>query len=218
MNIWIGKVVEEYLKLLESLLNKKLWDWEFCSAFEERSLLIDDIATSLKSNSISLSFLSDEKYNYFSTLMTIIFDICKGYAENAENNDVNSHIEFYFEMKEIYLQIQEILKEDENSLKDSKDFSKLLDQLNWEIKDQYINLMEEFLDGSSDFLEIKKKLESITNIAKTLESNSVFLEINYQALGFSNFIFILVELFDRYQMNPEISLKVLKSWARKILL
>ena len=57
-------------------------------------------------------------------------------------------------------------------------------------------------------------------VAKELESNSIFLEPNYQALGFSNFIHILIQLFDRYEMDPEISPspKVFKSWVRKILL
>ena len=55
-------------------------------------------------------------------------------------------------------------------------------------------------------------------VAKELESNSIFLEPSYQALGFSNFIHILIQLFDRYQMDAEISPKVFKSWVRKILL
>ena len=78
--------------------------------------------------------------------------------------------------------------------------------------------IEEFLDESSNFLNFKKKYESFVKVAKELESNSIFLEPSYQALGFSNFIDILIQLFDRYQMDPEISPKVFKYWVRKILL
>lgn len=55
-------------------------------------------------------------------------------------------------------------------------------------------------------------------VAKELESNSIFLEPSYQALGFSNFIHTLIQLFDHYQMDLEISSKVFKSWVQKILL
>ena len=121
-------------------------------------------------------------------------------------------------IEEIYLQIQEILKEDRTTFKDSTDFSELVDQLNWETKDQYFELIEEFLDESSNFLNFKERYQSLVKVAKELESNSIFLEPSYQALGFSNFIDIIIELFDSYQMNPEISPKVFKSWVRKIFL
>ena len=112
----------------------------------------------------------------------------------------------------------QIFKENRTTFKDSRDFSELVDQLSWEIKDQYFELIEEFLDESSNFLNFKKKYESLVKVAKELESNSIFLEPSYQALGFSNLVHILIQLFDRYQMDPEISPKVFKSWVRKILL
>ena len=59
-------------------------------------------------------------------------------------------------IEEIYLQIQEILKEDRTTFKDSTDLSELVDQLSWETKDQYFELIEEFLDESSNFLNLKK--------------------------------------------------------------
>lgn len=90
--------------------------------------------------------------------------------------------------------------------------------MNWEIKDQYFELIEEFLDESTNFLNFKKKYESLVEVAKELESNSIFLEPSYQALGFSNFIHILIQLFGRSQINPEISPRFFKSWVREILL
>ena len=211
---WAG--CKEYLKLLENFQKRKIQDCEFCFAFEERGLLSTDISQILQSNLILLS--PHKKDNHFSNFVSIIIDICKTYIENADNNDEDSEIEFENSIEEIYLQIQEILKEDRTTFKDSMDFSELLDQLNWEIKDQYFGLIEEFLDESNNFLNFKKKYESLVKIAKELESNSIFLDPSYQALGFSNFIHILIQLFDRYQMDPEISPKVFKYWVRKILL
>lgn len=131
----------------------------------------------------------------------------------------SSHFEIIVkEMNEISLQIQEILKEDRTPFKNSMNFSELVDQLNWETKDQYFELIEGFLDESSNFLNFKKEYKSVVKVAKELESNSIFLEPSYQALGFSNFIHILIQHFDRYQMDTEISPKVFKSWVRKIFL
>lgn len=211
---WQGR--EGYLKLLENFQKGKIQDFEFCFAFEERGLLISDISDILKSNLILLS--PHEKSNHFSSFVSVTIDICKSYIENADDNDEDSKIEFENLIEEIYLQIQEILKEDRTTFKDSTDLSELVDQLSWETKDQYLELIEEFLDESSNFLNLKKKYESLVKVAKELESNSIFLEPSYQALGFSNFIHILIQLFDRYQMDPEISPKVFKSWVRKILL
>ena len=126
-------------------------------------------------------------------------------------------LENYNSIKEIYLKIQKFLKEDHIILKNSIDFSELVDRLNWETKDQYFELIEGFLDESSNFLNVKKRYESIVKVAKELESNSIFLKPNYQALGFSNYIHILIQLFDNYQINSNISPRVFKYWVRKIL-
>ena len=211
---WEGR--ESYLKLLENFQNSTISTVEFCFAFEQRGLLIDKIGKLLTLNSIVLS--PQKKHTDFSSFVSITIDICKSYIENADNNDENSEIEFKNLIGEIYLKIQKILKEDRITFKDYRNFSQLLDQLNWQLKDQYFELIEEFLDESSNFLNFKKKYESIVEVAKELESNSIFLEPSYQALGVSNFIHILIQLFDRYQMDPEISPKVFKSWVRKILL
>ena len=71
-----------------------------------------------------------------------------------------------------------------------------MDQLNWENQDQYFELIEEFLNGSSNFLNFKERYQSILRVGKDLESNSISLKINYQAFGFSNYIEILIQLFD----------------------
>ena len=71
-----------------------------------------------------------------------------------------------------------------------------MDQLNWENQDQYFELIEEFLNGYSNFLNFKERYQSILRVGKDLESNSISLKINYQAFGFSNYIEILIQLFD----------------------
>jgi hypothetical protein len=209
---WLGR--EGYLNLLENFQKGKIQDFEFCFAFEERGLGISDISNILKSNLILLS--PQEKYNHFSSLVSYTIDICKCYIENADDNDEDSKtkkIEFENLIGKIYLQLQEILKKDQTTFKDSRDFSELVDQLNWEIKDQYFELIEGFLDESRNFLNFKKRYESLVKLAKELESNSIFLEPSYQALGFSNFIHILIQLFDRYKTDPGISPRVFQSWV-----
>ena len=166
---WLGR--ERYLKLLEDFQKGKIQDFEFCFFFEEKGLGISDIANILESNLILLS----SQYNHFSSLVSYIIDICKCYIEEADDRDEDSQIEFENLIGKIYLQLQEILKKDQTTLKDSRDFSELVDQLNWEIKDQYFELIEGFLDESRNFLNFKKRYESLVKVAKELESNSIFL-------------------------------------------
>ena len=207
---------QDYLKLLENFQRGEIQDFEFCFAFEERGLVISHTSDILQSNFILLS--PHEKSEHFSSFVSDIIDTCKIYIEEADENDENSEIEFKNVIKEIYLKMQEILKEDPITFKDSTDFSELIAQLNWVTKEQYFELIEEFLDESSNFLNFKKKYASLVKVAKELESNSIFLETSYQAFGFSNFSRILIQLFDRYQMDVGISPKIFKSWVRKILL
>lgn len=207
---------EHYLDLLENFRKGKMKPFEFCISFENTGLLTSDIIHLLESNFIILS--PNEKLLGFSDLIEEAFSHCKSYLQDVEFRDKDDEVEFKNFVEEFYLKFQEILKEDRTTLKDSTDLSELVDQLSWENKDQYFKLIEEFLDESSNFLNFKKKYESLVKVAKELESNSNFLEPSYQALGFSNFIHILIQLFDRYQMDPEISPKVFKSWVRKILL
>ena len=125
--------------------------------------------------------------------------------------------EIYNSVKKIYLKIQSIVKDYRTNYNVSRDFSQLVDQLNWENQDQYIELIDEFLNGSSNFLNFKERYQSIVRVGKELESNSISLKINYQALGFSNHILILIQLFDSYQIDSRISPKVFKSWVRTLL-
>nr|AZJ16665.1 hypothetical protein [Seminavis robusta] len=113
--------------------------------------------------------------------------------------------------------VDPIVKDYRTNYNGSRDFSQLVDQLNWENQEQYIELIDEFLNGSSNFLNFKERYQSIVRVGKKLESNSISLKINYQALGFSNHILILIQLFDSYQIDSRISPKVFKSWVRTLL-
>lgn len=95
--------------------------------------------------------------------------------------------------------------------------SKLIDQLNWKNRDQYIELLEEYLKGSSSFLNFMEKYRSIVETAKKLETKSIKLTYHYQAEGFSNHILTLIQLFYSYQTGFEISSKIFEYWVRKIL-
>lgn len=99
----------------------------------------------------------------------------------------------------------------------SSNFAELADELNWENKDHYIELIKAFLADSSNFLEIKERYKSILKFAKQLDSNSIFFKLNYQALGFSNYLLILIQFFNRCQIDPKFSSTVFKSWIRKIV-
>ena len=207
---WQGR--QGYLELLEKFQKGTMEDYLFYFAMYERNLLIDDIRSRLESNLIVLPL----KYNKdFSDKFDYLMDICTDYID-IDFEYENTMVERRDWVQKIYFQIQEILKDDDTTT--FKNFTELVDQLNWEIKDQYFMLIESFLDESINFLNLKKKSEAVIEIAKEFELNSIILKPTYQALGFSNFIHILIQLFDRYQANPEMSPKLFKYWVRKILL
>lgn len=130
---------------------------------------------------------------------------------NIQARDLHSYV------NEIYIELQNIFKNYRGNATISSNFAELADQLNWENKDHYIELIEAFLADSSNFLQIKERYKSILKVAKKLDSNSISFKLNYQALGFSNYLLIVIQLFDRCQMDPKFSSRILKSWVRKIL-
>ena len=195
-------------KLMQEVLNRKIDGQEFCDRVFglRRNLMItcDQSIIQLGEGEVT-DFQPDPRAKKVSGFLDGLFCYCDDFMEDYEND------QFFNGMQNGFLNFQK-------ALKDSMDFSELVDQLSWETKDQYFELIEEFLDESSNFLNFKKKYESLVKVAKELESNSIFLKPSYQALGFSNYILILIQLFDRYQMDPKIRPKVFKSWVRKILL
>lgn len=147
----------------------------------------------------------------------LAFQFSNEYKYQEAVNKLESRM--YNSIRETYLQLESIVQNYRRDSKVSKNLSQLVDQLNWENKDEYIDMIEEFLNDSDldNFLLFQKRYKSIVEVAKYLEGNSISLKLNYQALGFSKYILILIQLFDSYQADSQISPKVLKSWIRKIL-
>ena len=85
-------------------------------------------------------------------------------------------------IKEIYLQLQNIVKNYRSDSKVSTNLSQLVDQLNWENQDLYIELIDEFLNDSSNFLNFKERYKLIVEVAKELDSNSISFKLNYLKL------------------------------------
>lgn len=219
-------------KLMDDFLNGKISAGDLSCAFSEIQQIHERVHQMLESNLIILSPNSDSNSvsdlldSLYWTLEDISVDSTLSLEELLSLIEENKYEEaqkkkerqIYNSVKEIYLEMQNFLNKDSSTFQNDKNFSKLVDYLSWETKDHYFELIEEFLDESSNFLTFKKKSDSVLKVAKELESNSIVLKTNYQALGFSNFIDILIQLFDRYQMDVEFRPKVFKSWVRKILL
>jgi hypothetical protein len=199
----------EVASIIKTFLNKKIDAHEFHdSVFGLRRNHIEKcnrFLSQLLSEEIKEFVPNKESYKLKRFLSSLYFE-CEHFEMDWDEK------KFYNSIRNGFVKMQDVLEED------SIDFLKFVDQLNWEAKDQYFKLIEEFLGESSSFLNFKKKYESHVKVAKKSISNSIFLEPSYQALGFSNFSRILIQLFERYQVDPEISPKIFKSWVRKILL
>ena len=101
---------EHYLELLENFRKGKIRTLEFCISFENTGKLTSDIIDILESNLIILS--PTEKSLGFSDLLEEVFDICEDYSLNSEFYDENFEIELKNSVEEIFLRIQEFLKEE----------------------------------------------------------------------------------------------------------
>ena len=202
----------EYLNLQKELLADKLDIYSFTEIVHEKSLLYGEMVYELKSNLLFLTLR--EKSFEFSFLIFQILDLSYSYEPSETENEY-----FRKRIKEISIQIQELLKEDKTSRKYSFSYSQLKDQLIWENKDQLIQLIEQSFKKSTDFLnfeQLQSKYQSISHVAKTFELNSVFLQLDYQAVGFSNYIEAIIKLFRLYQTNPDFEFKVFNYWLQKI--
>lgn len=126
----------------------------------------------------------------------------------------------YDSIREIYLQLEAIVRDYGGNSKLSLNRLEFIDQLNWENRELYVKLIEKYLydrDDFNNFFHFKEISHSILEITKELESNSISLKLNYQAFGFSNYIFILIQFFDRCQIDPKFSSSIFRSWVRQIL-
>ena len=118
---------EHYLELLEKLEKGEIKTLEFCVDFENTSNIMSDVREILESNLIVLS--PNEKSFAFADLLEEIYDECEAYLQTANadariglstNYDFEKHemelkedeVSLKKSIKETYLKIQKLLKED----------------------------------------------------------------------------------------------------------
>ena len=222
-------LLNHYLTLLEEFLESKISAGELFSKYLKLQDWQSEIKNNLEANLIVLLSLEKEfpiddlLYNLYWILeeMSEISDDQFFEAVSKEEN-YNMAIEsirnrdLYNSINKIYIQLHDIATNYRSNYNISDNFKQLVDQLSWENKIQYTELIEQYLDNSISFLNFIEKYQSIVKVAKKLESNSIALKLDYQALGFSNYIKILIELFENYYINKKITAEVFKRWVREI--
>ena len=222
-------LLNHYLTLVEEFLESKISAGELFSKYLKLQDWQSEIKNNLEANLIVLLSLEKEfpiddlLYNLYWILeeMSEISDDQFFEAVSKEEN-YNMAIEsirnrdLYNSINKIYIQLHDIATNYRSNYNISDNFKQLVDQLSWENKIQYTELIEQYLDNSISFLNFIEKYQSIVKVAKKLESNSIALKLDYQALGFSNYIKILIELFENYYINKKITAEVFKRWVREI--
>ena len=83
----------------------------------------------------------------------------------------------------------------------------LIDQLNWEIRDQYLELVNEFVDKKFDSFKFRrtfeKRYESIEEVADVLKSNRVLLSPNQNSLDFEDLLSEIDNCCKEYCDDPQ---------------
>ena len=190
----------DYLILIKKVLNGEISKFEFLWEFRKRNDRIIDCCYFLESEKIIL--LPDQKPSMFADLIEQINDYYDWLEDEVDIAAFESDNELQNLVEEIDVQLQRILQDYPMNFIQAKDSSKLADQLTWENRIQFCELFKELgnsLTYSAGLLNaehIKQKSYSIEKAAKELESNSIFLKLDYQAIYFSNFIKILIQLFE----------------------
>lgn len=83
----------------------------------------------------------------------------------------------------------------------------LIDHLNWEIKDQYLELLENYMEEKIDSFNFRiafcERYESIDEVADVLKSNRVLLSPHEKSLDFGDFLSQIDCCCKVYSDNPE---------------
>lgn len=83
----------------------------------------------------------------------------------------------------------------------------LIDQLNWEIRDQYLELLENYLKEKNDILNFRirffERYESIAKVADLLQSNRVLLSPDEKSLDFGDLLSKIDNCCKAYSNDPE---------------
>ena len=79
--------------------------------------------------------------------------------------------------------------------------------LNWEIRDQYLELLEDYMEEKSDILNFRiafcERYESIDKVAELLQSNRVFLSPDKNSLIFGALLSKIDNCCKAYSNDPE---------------
>ena len=162
---------DSYTELMDKFLQGKISEGELQTAFLEIQEVHERLMQVLESNLIILS--PNPNSDYFGDLTDQLYWVLDDLPADStlsleevqslinenkyEEAEEKKQRQNYNDVKEIYLEMQNLLNKDSTTFQNDKNFSKLVDDLHWETKDQYFELIEEFLDGSSNFLTFKKK-------------------------------------------------------------
>jgi len=83
----------------------------------------------------------------------------------------------------------------------------LMDQLNWEIKSQYLDLLTQFIEKKIDILKFilafRERYDCIKKIKNVLESNRILLSPNKNSLEFGNLMLRIYDCCDAYSGDRE---------------
>ena len=83
----------------------------------------------------------------------------------------------------------------------------LIDHLNWEIRDQYLELLDKFIDKKIDSFNFRiafcERYESIEKVADLLKSNRVLLSPDKNSLNFADLLEEIDDCCKAYSGDPE---------------
>ena len=83
----------------------------------------------------------------------------------------------------------------------------LIDHLNWEIRDQYLELLENYMEGKIDsfnfIMKFEERYESIEKVADLLKSNRVLLSPDENSLDFGDLLSEIDSCCKVYSDDPE---------------
>ena len=83
----------------------------------------------------------------------------------------------------------------------------LIDHLNWEIRDQYLELLDNYMEAKIDsfnfIIKFEERYDSIEKVADLLKSKQVLLSPDQNSLDFGDFLSQIDSCCKVYSDNPE---------------
>jgi len=102
---------------------------------------------------------------------------------------------------------QETVSSDESSSKLRAYSVILIDHLNWEIQDQYLELLDKFMEKKMNTFDFRnafcERYTSIEQVADVLKSNKVLLSPNQKSLEFGDLLAKIDNCCQAYSDDPE---------------